>query len=380
MTTTDTTSNLLVASSNKLGFKIWKGLQSTVGNLAISPASISSALTMTWAGARGDTALEMAKVLELDVSPEIAMADYARMMTGLLYDANFCNIELTIANRLFGEQTLSFNDKFSNDMMEAYGAGLEKLDFQNNPEGARQVINAWIASKTKDRIKEILSSSSVSSNTRLVIANALYFLANWKSQFDKEDTSLGIFKSNGERHDCNMMYRKGEYPFLELDDVMVIELPYSGNNMGMIIALPRQVDGLAKLEKELSSDLLMAWRRQLRRQEVGVHLPRFTIDRPNASPLGLTLKNLGMEKAFVQGVADFSGILDERIAIWDVYHKTFVKVNEQGTEMAAATAVAMTRGFSMHPIFRADHPFVWFIVDDTSDLVLGMGRVTEPKE
>lgn len=375
-----TNTNLLATASNTLGFNLWKTIRSTKGNLAISPASISTALTMTWAGARGDTAAEMSKALNLDISPEVAMSEYARLTAGLLYDANFAGIDLAIANRLFGEKTLTFNEAFIDDMREAYGAGLEKLDFQNNSEGARAFINSWIEDKTKSRIKDLLTAGSVDDTTQLVLVNALYFMANWAAQFNKSSTMKDVFKGNGENHECQMMRRKGEYRFSQGREASVIELPYVGNSASMIVVLPNDVDGLTKLEQSFSNDTLTVWRRQLREQTVVVQLPRFTIDPSTPISLSGHLRELGMEKAFSPDTADFTGILKEKIAISEVYHKTFIKVNEEGTEMAAATAVAMMRGISMDPHFRADHPFAWFIVDSTSDLVLGMGRVEEPIE
>lgn len=390
------TTNLLAASSNKLGFDLWKSLRAQPGNLAFSPASISTALTLSWAGARGETAAEMANVLNLDISPEAAMSEYARLTTSLIYDAGSVGIELAIANRLFGEKSLTFKESFLDIVREVatirgtptpYGSGTEKsnngletLDFENYPESARDDINAWIESRTKNRVLSLLPPGSVTKDTRMVIANALYFLANWRAQFSEKHTSIDEFKEDGKKYACNMMYRQGNYRFMANREISVVELPYVGGNMSMIIVLPHDTDGLRDIEQTFTETLLNSWKRNLREQSVAVRLPRFTIDPGSPIKLSNCLQGLGMEKAFDALEADFSGILDEKVALSEAYHKTFIKVNEKGTEMAAATAVAMTRSANMGQSFRADHPFAWFILDNDSDLVLGMGRVTEPKE
>lgn len=372
--------NLISASNNTLGFDIYKALSwGRHGNLAISPASISTALTMTWTGARNATAAEMAKVLHLDVLPEVVASKYAELISRLVSRAQSNNIELAIANRIFNDDRVRIEDKFLETLLQGYGVATESVDFVNNAESARNVINSWVEQATKERIKNLLTSGSVDSSTKMVLVNALYLLAPWAKAFDERKTYKAKFRSGGESLLCNMMEIKDQFRYAKTNNADVVEIPYAGNNMSMVLVVPSSDDGLVALENGMSADKLSAMRSQLRQQKVTVRMPRFTIDPSDPIALGEVLYDLGMETAF-SSEADFTGMTSGRTGISNVYHKTFVKVAESGTEMAAATAVAMTRGMSMDPFVTADHPFFWAIIDHADDFILGMGRVTKPVE
>lgn len=367
-------------ASNALGFDIYKMLsRGNSDNLAISPASISTALAMTWTGSRGITAEEMAKVLHLDVSPETAASEYAAVMSGIVSRASSNGIELALANRIFNDSHISIGDEFLEVLRNGYDASAQSVNFANS-ENARYVINYWVEQKTKERIKNLLTPGSVGSDTKVVLVNALYLLASWAKAFDESKTYATQFKSGGGKFcPCNMMWVKDEFRYAKTNNADVVEIPYQGGNMSMIIIVPSSDTGLEAVELGLSSNKLRSLRSQLRRQKITLRMPRFTIDPSNPISLGITLRDLGMPTAFSED-ADFTGMTDGTTAISDVFHKTFVKVSESGTEMAAATAVSTLRSMSMDPVVVADHPFFWAIIDHADDFILGMGRVTQPKE
>jgi serpin B len=376
----------LAAASNAFGFDLWSRMRATPGNLALSPASISTALAMTWGGAKGDTAAEMKQTLRLTVDADAAMAGWGKLSAALQDRSR--SLRLRIANRLFGEQTYKFEPAYLDRTKAAFGAPLEALDFAHAPEPARAHINKWVEDQTEQRIKDLLPPRSVTSDTRLVLVNAIYFLADWQEQFERQATIERPFSiAPGKTRPAKLMRREGRYRLAQAGGVSVLELPYVGGDAAMLVVLPDKVDGLEAVEKSLDAAKLTAWTQALADREVFVWLPRFVVDPPAAMELAKPLQALGMARAFDAGRADFTGIANppkpnDRLYIGAVFHKAFVKVDEKGTEAAAATAVMMPKGAGMPPQpieFKADHPFLFFIVDKASGLVLFMGRVAEPR-
>ncbi len=376
----------LAAASNKLGLDLWSHVRKAPGNLAMSPASISLALAMTWGGARGETAAEMKRAMRLDVDADAAMAGWGQLAAALQAPARA--LELRIANRLFGEQSYKLEAAYTDRTKAAFGAPLEPLDFRNAPDAARAHINKWVADRTEQRIKDLLPPRSIVPDTRLVLVNAIYFLADWQAQFEKRATTEQPFTlAPGKTVPAKLMRRRGSYRLAKVGGVAVLELPYQGGDAAMLVVLPDKVDGLAAIEASLDAGKLAAWTAALADAQVDVLLPRFQIDPPAPLELKKPLEALGMARAFDRKRADFTGIAnppspDDRLYIGAVFHKAFVKVDEKGTEAAAATAVVMPRTAGMPPPaieFKADHPFLFFIVDRASGLVLFMGRVAEPK-
>jgi serpin B len=373
----------LARASNAFGFELWQRVRAGGGNLAISPASISSALAMTWGGARGDTASEMKQTLRIDVDAEVAMTGWGQLTTALQSKPK---LTLRIANRLFGEKSYRFEDAYLAKTKAAYGAALEPIDFAKSPEPSRAHINAWVEQQTENRIKNLLPPRSIDADTRLVLVNAIYFLANWQAQFEKRQTSQQHFKlAPGKNKPAMLMTRRGSYRIVRADDMAMLELPYVDGNTAMLVVLPDQIDGLDQIETRLNDERLSAWTSSLVGEELLVTLPRFKIDLPSAMDLAHPLKSSGMNAAFDLARADFTGIANppsaaDRLVIGAVFHKAFVKVDEQGTEAAAATAISIPRGGRPRPTpeFRADHPFLFLIVDKTSGLVLFIGRVVDP--
>lgn len=376
----------LAKGSNTFGFDLWSRVRKEPGNLSISPASISIALAMTWGGAKGGTAAEMKQALRLGVDAGAAMAGWGQLAAALQDKSR--SLVLRIANRLFGEQSYKLEAPYLEQTRAAFGAPLEALDFAKAPEPARAHINKWVADQTEQRIKDLLPPRSIVADTRLVLVNAIYFLADWREPFEKHATREQPFTvAPGKTRPAKLMVRRGSYRMAKVDGVSVLELPYAGDDTAMLVVLPDRVDGLGDVEQALDADKLATWTQALGQQEVLVWLPRFTIDPPAALELSKSLKALGMAQAFDAERADFTGIANppkpaDRLYIGAVFHKAFVKVDEKGTEAAAATAVAPRLGGGMPrpvPEFKADHPFLFFIVDRASGLLLFMGRVTDPK-
>jgi serpin B len=371
----------LADASNAFGFDLYQQLREQPGNLAMSPASISIALGMTWGGARGDTATQMQQTLHLTGDPASVSRTWGALSTSLQDPAR--PLTLRIANRLYGEQSYDFEQPFLDQTAASYGAPLEPVDFASDAETQRTRINGWVADRTEQRIKDLLPPASLDSSTRLVLVNAIYFLADWASPFDLEQTRPAPFsKTATDQTSVLTMHQRATFGYARADGMSMLEMPYQGGDAAMWIVLPDKVDGLADLEQTIDATKLAAWSKALAREEIDVAIPRFKIDPAGATELSKPLGALGMHDAFDSSRADFTGMAaGGGLFISGVFHKAFVQVDEKGTEAAAATAVVMSESAAHPPStarFNADHPFLYFIVDRTSGLVLFMGRVAAP--
>lgn len=371
----------LVKANNTFALELWP--HAGTGNAAMSPASISMALAMAWAGAKGTTADEMRETMHLEGEIDVLVSQWGRLSYALQDPAR--PLKLAIANRIYGDAHYQFDTTYFAITRKAFNAPLDMIDFRGDPEAARAKINAWVADRTEQRIENLLPPRSVDAETRLVIVNALYFLADWAEPFAKAQTYDEPFYVGGTRATpVPTMHRQGRYLHAAGDGAALLELPYKGGSAAMYILLPDARDGLAALEKNLGATL-KALQRKLAEATVLVSLPRFTVDPATSIDLAKPLKALGMKEAFDPAKADFTGIAkatdSDRLFIGAVLHKAFVKVDEKGTEAAAATAVAMPRGGRPPQAtpFKADHPFLFVIVERTTGLILFVGRVVEPK-
>jgi serpin B len=368
----------VVEGNTQFALALYGKLRGREGNLFCSPFSISTALAMTSAGARGKTLEEMSSTLHLPEQKRLHPA-----LGALLKEVNGAGkkrgYQLSTANALWGQKGHPFLKDFLDLNKAHYGAGLSDLDFAGDTEGARQTINAWVEKQTRDKIKELLKKGAVTGDTRLVLTNAIYFKGDWASQFKKDRTRDEDFRLTAAKVvKVPLMHQKGEFRYHEGPALQVLEMPYVGKDLRMVVLLPRKVDALPALEKDLTPANLSRWLGALRTQEVNVSLPRFKMTW--GQDLKSALAELGMTSAFGRG-ADFSGIDGtRRLYISAVIHKAFVEVNEQGTEAAAATAVVIEpRSARITPDFRADHPFLFLIHDTRSGSVLFLGRVVNPK-
>ncbi|HWY24951.1 MAG TPA: serpin family protein [Nevskia sp.] len=378
---------LFAKQSNAFGFELYQRLRTQPGNLVVSPASIMTALAMSWGGARGETAEQMRRALHLEGSPADAMRASGELARQL-QDPNR-PIKFRIANRLFGERTYPFEQPYLDATRLAYGAPLEALDFKGSAETARRRINAWVEQQTEQRIRDLIPAGGLNAETRLALVNAIYFLGDWASPFKKEAThDAAFFTAAATQKDVPTMHRQDSLRFAQRDGVKALELPYKGGNMSMLLLLPDRVDGIGALEQSLDPDQLEQLLRSLQPQMVRVSLPKFEIDPAASLSLGQLLQGMGMSLAFDPQRADFSGIAQppdpqDRLYLSKVFHKAFVRVDEKGTEAAAATAVVMERAMAaMRPLpvveFKADHPFLFFIRDNATGMILFSGRVMEP--
>lgn len=376
----------LVEASNAFAIDLWDRIHLHEGNLAVSPASISLALAMTWAGARGETADQMARVLRLE-EPE-GIHEAAAALLHHWNDPDRTAYELRVVNRLFGEQHYHFEENYLELVRQRYGAPLERVDFRNAPDASRARINAWIEKQTADRIRNLLSPGAVTDLTSLILTNAVYFLGKWFKPFQEDDTHDALFRAPGHEIRVPTMHQIDHFLYCETGDLRILEMPYKGGEFAMTVFLPSAVDGLKALERQISTSVLDRWLANLREESVEVTLPRFTIDLADPICLAPILVAMGMPHAFDQKAAKFTGIADppdrqDRLFIDDVVHKSFVKVDEAGTEAVATTSVLMRFGAAQQPQepkrFRADHPFLFLIRDVGSRIVLFIGRVIDPR-
>jgi serpin B len=376
-------------ASNASGLDIYRHLAMADGNLAMSPASISTALAMTYAGARGETATVMARGLHLTASPEEATR-LAGAAVQTFNDPSRTAYELSVANRLFGDRSYRFEPAFLRSTGEAFGAELEVVDFGASEE-ARGTINRWVSDRTHERIDELLPEGSLTGDTRLVLVNAVYFHGRWAQPFDVEATYDAPFHAAGGDVSAPTMHRTGgRYGEDESGGraVQLYALPYAASEdahdaMSMLFVLPRSAEDLPAIEQALDADTIARWAAATRENdEVQVALPRFRME-IDAFSLKPALMSLGMGPIF-EADADFSGMYaagEQPIYVSDVFHQVFVELNEEGTEAAAATAVVMTiesAAMVEPPRFTADHPFLFFLRDDTTGAILFAGRVARP--
>jgi serpin B len=374
-------------SSNAFGFDLYRLVKAAPGNQVVSPASITTALAMTWGGARGPTAAQMKKVLHFEGEPGPVGQAAGALGKSLVDPAR--PVVFRVASRLFGEKTLRFEATFQGATRAAFGAGLEPTDFRGATEKARGAINQWVEAQTEKRIRDLVPAGGIDGETRLVLVNALYFLGDWHEPFTKEATSPAPFQvAPGTEKPVPTMHRLSTLRLSRQAGLMALELPYKGREMSMLVVLPDDARGLPALEGALNAASYDAIVRGLAPTRVLVSLPKFEVDPAESLSLGDMLVALGMHDAFDRRKADFTGIANppdpaDRLVISRVFHKAFVKVDEKGTEAAAATAVAMMRAGSAmvreEPVvFRADHPFLFFIRDNATGLVVFMGRVADP--
>ena len=377
----------LSAGNNALAFDLYRKTRTQPGNLALSPISISSALTMTWGGARGETAAEMQSVLHVQGKAEEAMDISGKLLASL--GAADGKVTLRVANRLFGEKAYTFDPAYLERTRAVFGAPLEGLDFKHAADASRVHINDWVASQTQKRITDLLPAGSLDAETRLVLTNAIYFLGDWQSPFENNATAPAAFHvSPTSTKQLPTMNQVGSFRFAATDGVKLLEMPYVGGEVAMTLVVPDALGGLDAVEQRLSPEVLTKWSTAMEPQKVIVALPRFEIDPATSLSLGDTLQALGMRLAFDREKADFTGIANppspaDRLYISKVFHKAFVKLDEKGTEAAAATAVVMARAGSAAPSkppaeWRGDRPFLFFLRHVKSGAILFMGRVSDP--
>ena len=404
MTHGATSFELAATATNQLGVDLYRQLATGDENLCISPYSIESALAMTFAGADGETRSEMARVLHLTDDSDVA-ASFSALRNSLeqmsMKTAELVReskkfggpsepITLNIANRLLAQKGYHFHDAYLSLVKQNFGGAFESLDFIADPAAATRHINKWVADQTRNRIRDLIPERALDNTTRLVLANALYLKAPWASEFSQNATEPEPFFVRGAPVDISMMRKTDKnFAYARREGFSVVSIPYAGNDLQFVVLLPDDTDGLRDLESKLSADTL-AGCAKLEKRDVDLHLPKFKLEPPTI-PLAKQFEALGMKSAFDQpkGSANFGKIAprrpDDYLYISQIFHKTFIAVDEKGTEAAAATAVAMLAGTALRsppppPLeVKVDRPFLYAIQHVPSGVCLFLGRVTNPR-
>ena len=392
-------------ATNELAADLHRQLATGDDNLCVSPYSIESALAMTFAGADGETRTEVARVLHL-TNDRAVPTSFALLQNSLeQMSAKTAEqviqskksggpsepITLNFANRLFAQKGYAFRPAFLTLLAHNYGAAFDPLDFIADAAAATQHINKWVANQTRDRIRDLIPKGALDKTTRLVLANALYLKAPWASEFSENGTKPEPFFIRGsEKVDVPMMRKTDKrFGYAKREGFTAVSLPYAGDELQFVVLLPDDKNGLRALESKLSGDMLASCAK-LEKRDVDLYLPKFKIEPPTIA-LAENFEALGMKTAFdkPQGSANFDKIAPRKpndyLYISQIFHKTFIAVDEKGTEAAAATAVAMMAGTALRsppppPIeVKVDRPFVYAIQHVPSGVCLFLGRVTDPR-
>jgi serpin B len=374
----------LVSDNSTFALDLYQQLKESDGNLFYSPYSISLALAMTYAGARGETEEQMARALDFGLPQDRLHPAFNSLAIELAKRGEGAKgkddegFRLNIVNAIWGQKDYEFLNDFLDTLAENYGAGLRILDFIGAPEESRITINDWVSEQTEGKIKDLIPQGMINLLTRLVLTNAIYFNAAWASPFNENATSDGVFHLiNGDQVTVPMMRQTESFGYAEGDNYQAVELPYDGNELSMVILLPDSGQ-FSDFEGSLDFPKLGRILDSIRYQEVALTMPKFEFD--SSFDLKTTLSDMGMPVAFTTD-ANFSGMNGQRnLYITDVVHKAFVSLDEAGTEAAAATAVivGLTAVPAQPVTVNIDRPFIFMIRDIETGALLFVGRILDP--
>ncbi|XP_036274192.1 serpin B3 [Pipistrellus kuhlii] len=370
--------------------------KSSKENIFYSPLSITSALAMTYLGSQKHTASEIQKALRFNELIENTKGgattsqveksgnvheQFQKLLTELNKPTDA--YELSLANRLYGEKKFQFLQEYLDNVKKFYLASVESADFVNAAEENRKMINSWVESQTNEKIKNLFPEGSLDSTTIMVLVNAIYFKGQWNERFDPKRTKQKEFWLNKDTSKfVQMMEQRDKFKFTSLEDMQakILEIPYKGKDLSMVLLLPNEIDGLQQLEDKLTAEKLIEWTssKNMSMRHVNVQLPRFKVE--ESYDLQDTLTALGMVDAFSPQDADFSGMTGSRgLVLSKILHKSFVEVTEEGTEAAAATgAVISVTSAPVYEMFHCDHPFLFLIKHNKTNSILFFGRVSSP--
>lgn len=371
--------NPIVSASNDFAMRLYERLQKAQGgeNIFISPFSIAAVLTMTYNGALNQTQQDMAQILGL-TGLSIEEINHAYALLRSLLVSHSIGTKLAIANSLWARAGLLFDPVFRTRCIEDYAAKIASLDF-TDPQ-TLQTINDWVESKTQNKIKKLLKPGDINAQTVLVLINAVYFKGIWQKQFNPAKTKEGLFNLlDGNQQKCAMMHQNGGYAYLQQADFQAISLPYGDGHLSMLIFLPDPSSSLAQFHQQLNTEHWENWLSKFQETQIDLSLPRFKIE--YEIELSETLAKLGMGIIFGPQ-ADFRAMFADtgNLAINQVRHKTFLDVNEEGSEAAAATAVVMLRkAMPSKRRMSVDRPFFCAIRDNQSGAILFMGSILKPE-
>jgi serpin B len=375
--------NAQADSNNDFAFNLYQQLKDDKQpNLFFSPFSISSALAMTYAGAEGNTKTEMSKVLHFNPDVPTVNKNFSTLFKAIMADT-LSGVQLNIANSIWVENSFVPNQTFVDAMINSYHSELRRRDFQGASEQVRIEINNWAESMTRGKIKDVLPDGSIDDNTIMVLVNAIYFYGKWAEKFDKKETREAAFYNPDKPGlKANFMNKTDDYGYYEDSMVQAVDLPYKGDKLSMMIVLPKDKNGMKEVESKLNSSYYTRISDGLSRQSVTLSIPKF---KTTASyTMNDYLKKMGMRDAFIDGVANFKGMMTgnaRNLWISGIIHKAFIDVQEEGTEAAAVTAVVIEGDSAvarMPKVFKADHPLIFMIRDNTTGSILFMGKINAP--
>ena len=349
---------------NNFAFNAARILGQSEGSYFFSPYSIISAFGMAYAGAAGTTAAEIERALGFSWGLHGELGEFTQKIAE--------GEQVSSANRVWLADDLSIRKDYQNTLYLYYRSSAQALDIKDKPQESRKTINDWVSSKTNGKIPNLLAELDPA--TRMIITNAVYFNAEWLEKFSRRATKPEKFRDGDKVTEVPMMKQNENFSYGEFDGVKVVRLPYKGRRMSMLVVLPREGQVI-----DINAETLKQWSGKLTTHKVDLWLPKFRTE--NSYELADMFKALGVQEAFSNS-ANFAGISDaEQLKIDTVIHKTFIDVDEEKTEAAAATAIGMMRATAMPPQhpraeFHADHPFTYFIVDNETGTILFMGRQT----
>lgn len=375
---------IVVNGNNKFALTLYQHLLNNQDkpqdNIFFSPYSLSTAMAMLYTGAEGETKQQIENTFHY---PALTTLNPNSAYLYKQFNSPNSNYKLATSNALWLQQGMSPKPDYANTIRTYYGGDISNLNFANKPEGARKTINQTIAEQTNQMIQNLLAPGSINNQTRAVLTNSVYFKGDWKSPFNSDTTRRAPFYTfDGKSIEVDMMSQHNQFAYMENDQAQMIKLPYKGEDLSMLIILPksRLVADMQQLVNELTPDMLSTWENKLSNQSVELALPKFKLAEDyKLKPL---LSKLGMPKAFgpqaelflFRNQADSSNL-----AIDEVIHKAVVEVDEKGTEAAAATAISVTvTSMPQYQSFIADHPFMFLIKDNQSNTILLLGQVNKP--
>jgi serpin B len=371
----------LAESNNLFSIDLFKQIQARSENLIFSPYSIGTVLAMIYSGSGGTTAAEMSEVLYF---PRQGLLDPVElgMRESILAADTMPGTDLRLANAIWAQEDFSFLPSYLTRVEKYYDAPLTLLDFTetSNREESRKRINQWVGEKTNNRIQDLIQPGILDASTRLVLTNAIYFNGGWMFPFDKGATSSSLFHvSKHESIQADFMHQTRSYPYYEDEEIQAISLPYKDSRMALVVILPRSIEGWRMISQVISYERINLVTSEMRTREVQLALPKFT------SVLQINLRQeltaMGMGTAFSRH-ADLSGMTGEKnLFVDEVIHKAFIEVDEQGTEATAATAaiIGLKSSLRDEPVtMNADHPFVFFLLDQQTGCIIFTGRLVKP--
>ncbi len=374
---------MLADGNNEFAVDMYMKLKNGYGNIFFSPYSISTALAITCSGARGNTEKEIAGAMHFAMEQKQLNTAFAKFAESLAEIQKNGRVNLLTANSIWLHSGYKILPEFTDACEKSYGVGIMPVDFNLHMGDALKSINSWVAKKTNNKIVDVVDK--LDPLTRLVLVNVIYFKGFWKVHFDRRNTlDMPFYLQNGQFVRVPMMFKEHGYSsgcgYAETDDVQILVMPYKGDEISMWIILPKNRDGLPKVEEALSFEQIKAWFSKNVGGEVNVYIPRFQFSYGSVSLVN-PLRELGIKDAFAIDKSDFSGMTGNReLYISNIFHKAYVNVNEEGTEAAAATAVAGgAAGVEEIKVFKADHPFIFIIRENITGVILFMGRYVDPK-